>query len=106
MPLHEFRFDAGLSKEYLVHAHWVLYCDNFLEGFHIPFIHKDLNAMLDERGRELYWESSRRQDLIRFGKYLLAWQEKPADAGTKNLLFPIPSSQLAVNPNLEQNPGY
>ncbi|HET6722951.1 MAG TPA: RagB/SusD family nutrient uptake outer membrane protein [Chitinophagaceae bacterium] len=66
----------------------------------------DLNALLDERGRELYWESWRRQDLIRFGKYLLAWQEKPADAGTKNLLFPIPSSQLAVNPNLTQNPGY
>jgi len=66
----------------------------------------DLNAMLDERGREMYWESYRRQDLIRFGKYLQAWQEKPADAGTKNLLFPIPSSQLAVNPNLTQNPGY
>ena len=66
----------------------------------------DLNAMLDERGRELYWESWRRQDLIRFGKYLLPWQEKPADVGTRNLLFPIPSSQLAVNPNLVQNPGY
>lgn len=66
----------------------------------------DLNALLDERGRELYWESWRRNDLIRFGKYLLAWQEKSADAGTKNLLFPIPSSQLAVNPNLTQNPGY
>ena len=66
----------------------------------------DLNAILDERGRELYWESWRRSDLIRFGKYLLAWQEKPADVGTKNLLFPIPSSQLAVNPNLTQNPGY
>ena len=66
----------------------------------------DLNAMLDERGREMYWESYRRQDLIRFGKYLQAWQEKPADAGTKNLLFPIPSNQLAVNPNLTQNPGY
>ena len=71
-----------------------------------PLAVVDLNALLDERGRELYWESWRRQDLIRFGKYLLAWQEKPADAGTKNLLFPIPSSQLAVNPNLTQNPGY
>jgi len=66
----------------------------------------DLNALLDERGRELYWESWRRNDLIRFGKYLSAWQEKSADNGTKNLLFPIPSSQLAVNPNLSQNPGY
>jgi len=54
----------------------------------------------------MYWESYRRQDLIRFGKYLQAWQEKLADAGTKNLIFPIPSSQLAANPNLTQNPGY
>lgn len=66
----------------------------------------DLNALLDERGREMYWECWRRNDLIRFGKFLQAWQEKPADDGTKNLLFPIPSNQLAVNPNLTQNPGY
>ncbi len=71
-----------------------------------PLAAVDLNALLDERGRELYWESSRRQDLIRFGKFLQAWQEKPADAGTKTLLFPIPGSALAVNPNLTQNPGY
>ena len=24
-----------------------LYCDNYLEGFHIPFIHNDLNEALD-----------------------------------------------------------
>jgi len=72
----------------------------------LPLVSVDLNALLDERGREMYWENYRRQDLIRFGKYLQAWQEKPADAGTKNLIFPIPSSQLAANPNLTQNPGY
>jgi hypothetical protein len=66
----------------------------------------DLDAMLDERGREMYWEGHRRQDLIRFGKFLQAWQEKAADGGPTNLLFPIPSNQLAVNPNLTQNPGY
>lgn len=65
----------------------------------------DLNALLDERGREMYWESWRRNDLIRFGKFLNAWQEKAA-SDPRNLLFPIPSNQLAVNPNLEQNPGY
>lgn len=62
-------------------------------------------TLLDERGRELYWEGFRRQDLIRFGKFLQAWQEKPA-SDPKYLLFPIPANQLAVNPNLEQNPGY
>ncbi len=65
----------------------------------------DLNSMLDERGREMYWEGYRRQDLIRFGKFLQAWQEKAA-SDPRNLLFPIPNSQLAVNANLEQNPGY
>ena len=64
-----------------------------------------LDQLLDERGRELYWESWRRQDLIRFGKYLNAWQEKPA-SDAKRLLFPIPSRSLAANPNLTQNAGY
>ena len=66
----------------------------------------DLNSLLDERGKEMYWEGFRRQDLIRFGKFLEAWQEKAADVGTTNLLFPIPSNQLAANANLVQNPGY
>ncbi len=65
----------------------------------------DLNVMLDERGREFYWEGWRRHDLIRFSKYLAIWQLKPAD-DPKNLLFPIPVNDLAVNPNLSQNPGY
>ena len=65
----------------------------------------DVNTMLDERGREMYWEGYRRQDLIRFGKWLQPWQEKAA-SDPRNLLFPIPSDQMAVNPNLTQNPGY
>jgi starch-binding outer membrane protein, SusD/RagB family len=65
----------------------------------------DEQKLLDERGREFYWEGWRRQDLIRFGKYLQPWQEKPED-DPRNLLFPIPGNQLAVNPNLVQNPGY
>jgi hypothetical protein len=63
-----------------------------------------LDNLLDERGREFYWEGIRRQDLIRFGKFLEIWQEKPAD-DPKYLLFPIPDNQLG-NPNLVQNPGY
>jgi hypothetical protein len=70
-----------------------------------PLAALDMNSLLDERGRELYWEGWRRQDLIRFGKFLEPWQEKATD-DPKNLLFPIPNTQLAVNPNLEQNPGY
>lgn len=63
------------------------------------------DQILDERGREFYWEGWRRNDLVRFGKWLAAWQLKSA-SDPKRLLFPIPSDQLALNPNLTQNPGY
>ena len=66
---------------------------------------EDPNTFLAERGRELYWESVRRTDLIRFGVYLKPWQYKPTD-NAKYLLFPVPSQALAANPNLKQNAGY
>lgn len=47
MPFDHFRFDPGRSRDYLVRANWALYCDNYLEGFHIPFVHASLNAVLD-----------------------------------------------------------
>ena len=65
-------------------------------------------ALLDERGRELFAEAWRRNDLIRFGQYTRDWDFK-ADAAVNNEqynLFPIPASQLLANPNLVQNPGY
>jgi len=61
--------------------------------------------LLAERGRELYQESVRRQDLIRFGQYLRAWNLKDASDETK-LIFPIPRADVLANPNLVQNPGY
>lgn len=66
----------------------------------------DLDELLDERGRELYWEGWRRQDLIRFGKYLNTWETKPDSGTPKELVYAIPSQQIAVNASLEQNPGY
>jgi choline monooxygenase len=47
IPIEDFKFREDLSKDYYVKANWALYCDNYLEGFHIPFIHADLNAVLD-----------------------------------------------------------
>ncbi|MEP0847592.1 MAG: aromatic ring-hydroxylating dioxygenase subunit alpha [Phycisphaerae bacterium] len=47
LPLDEFRFDASRSRDYLVQANWALYCENYLEGFHIPFVHAGLNDALD-----------------------------------------------------------
>jgi hypothetical protein len=66
-----------------------------------------VDNMIDERGREFYWEAWRRNDLLRFGKYLDPTPPtKPAKSADKYLIFPIPNNALAVNPNLKQNPGY
>jgi hypothetical protein len=70
--------------------------------------------ILDERGRELYYEAFRRTDLIRYGKfttnaYLWAWKGGVLGGTTvadKYNLFPLPSTDLSANPNLTQNPGY
>ncbi len=71
-----------------------------------PLSSVTLDDVFDERGRELWWEGWRREDMIRFGKFLQSFQEKDYISDAKYLLFPIPNDQLAVNPNLKQNPGY
>ena len=47
LPIREFKYKSELSRIYNVKANWALYCDNYLEGFHIPFVHKDLNQTLE-----------------------------------------------------------
>ncbi len=64
-----------------------------------------LDGIYDERGRELWWEGWRRNDMIRFGKFLDARELKPYASNPKYLLYPIPADAL-FNANLTQNPGY
>lgn len=59
----------------------------------------DLNALLAERGREMFWEAHRRQDLIRFGQFNKAWWEKDVSPLSRNT-FPIPQWAIDANPNL------
>ncbi|MFY9233378.1 MAG: aromatic ring-hydroxylating dioxygenase subunit alpha [Fimbriimonadaceae bacterium] len=47
LPLDQFVYEPTRAREYLVKGHWALYCDNYLEGFHIPFIHAALTSALD-----------------------------------------------------------
>ena len=73
-----------------------------------------LDFMLDERGREMFYEAQRRTDLVRFGKYTgdeYVWPWKGGVAGGKAVsnfyaVYPIPSDDIGSNENLKQNEGY
>ncbi|GAB3757345.1 RagB/SusD family nutrient uptake outer membrane protein [Spirosoma pomorum] len=66
----------------------------------------DLNVLLAERGRELYWEGWRRSDQIRFGKFLDPVDQRPTTSPATAVLFVLPQQAVDSNPNLKQNPGY
>ena len=73
----------------------------------------DADFLLAERSRELMWEAHRRTDLIRFGKWISGynWTYKGGNFGGQDLpshfnVFPVPSTELSTNLDLEQNPGY
>jgi hypothetical protein len=82
-------------------------------------------AVQKERFRELSYEGIRKHDLLRWGNYVFTMQQmvaeyqanmpstlSPAAIGqasritSKSVLFPIPNSEIAVNPNISQNPGW
>jgi hypothetical protein len=70
-----------------------------------PYAALTADNLLAERGREMFAENTRRQDLIRFDKFNAAWWEKGV-TDSHFELFPIPKAQRDVNSKLGQNPGY
>ncbi|MBO5311209.1 MAG: RagB/SusD family nutrient uptake outer membrane protein [Bacteroidales bacterium] len=73
----------------------------------------DEDFLMAERARELMWEGHRRTDLIRYGKWIKGynWTYKGGDYAGRDLpahfnIFPVPSTELATNLELKQNPGY
>lgn len=121
-----------LADAYLMYAEAVERGGNGDEGLAVSYINElrergfgnsdqnisaadmDLDFILDERARELYWECHRRTDLIRHGKfsetsYTWPWKGSVAQGESRPAfydVFPIPSTDLAANPNLVQNTGY
>lgn len=68
-----------------------------------------LDNILNERLLELMWEGWRRQDLVRFGRFCQAYDQRPQLAGETDchtIVFPIPDTAIDLNGNLKQNPGY
>jgi phenylpropionate dioxygenase-like ring-hydroxylating dioxygenase large terminal subunit len=47
LPLDSAVFDPSTSRDYFINANWALYCDNYLEEFHLPYVHNASLAGLD-----------------------------------------------------------
>ena len=74
-----------------------------------------LDVLLNERSRELYWELTRRSDLVRFGKFAgngqsyWAWKGGVVEGtgiGERYNLMPIPTNIIAAQPYFKQNTGW
>jgi len=110
LTLAEARFRLGQTSESLALVNQI----RARAGNLGPFTTLNEANLFDERGREMYAEMTRRQDLIRFKKYGDAWwpfagMNRPKRVHTPGSfleLFPIPQPQLLANPKLKQNPGY
>jgi choline monooxygenase len=68
------------KREYEVEAHWALYCENYLEGFHIPFVHKALNEVVDY--------GSYTTETHRYSSLQTGFDESGAVAGRYLFIFP------------------
>lgn len=103
--------DASIALGYVNDLRERAYGDN---SGNIDASDLTLDFLIDERGRELYWEAHRRTDLIRFnlfttGTYTWDWKGDVRNgAATSPIyrLFPIPFADISANTNLEQNTGY
>lgn len=66
----------------------------------------NLTTMLAERGRELYLEGWRRNDLVRFEKFNDPVDQRASKSDASKVVFAIPVQAVSTNPNLKQNFGY
>lgn len=109
LPPEEFVFDQSRSRDYLVKAHWALYCENYLEGFHIPYVHNSLNAALDYSNykTELFRFSNLQIGISKGGEDVFDLPKESKDFGQKisayyfwifpNLMFNFYPWGLSIN---------
>lgn len=109
LPINQYKLEPARSRDYLVKAHWALYCENYLEGFHIPFIHNSLNSVIDygTYTTELYRYSNLQLALSRGGDDVFDLPKDSPDYGKQvaayyywifpNIMFNFYPWGLSVN---------
>lgn len=83
LPLNEFVYEPAHTRHYEVKAHWALYCENYLEGFHIPFVHPGLNQVIDYSNytTELFANSNLQLGIAKPGEVTFDIPANSPDAG-------------------------
>jgi choline monooxygenase len=113
-PMGDLVFRQDLSRDYHVSANWALYCENYLEGFHIPFVHEGLNQELDFGAytTELFGYSNLQLGIGKYGESCFDLPESAADFGRQvaayyfwvfpNMMFNFYPWGLSINHVLPQ----
>ena len=48
-PFDKLNFSKELSNTFEINTHWAMYCENYLEGLHVPFVHKGLSNEINKQ---------------------------------------------------------
>jgi len=100
---------AAIATGYINELRERAFGDNYETAGRIRESQLNAQFILDERARELYWECTRRTDLIRYNMFTTAdyiWQWKGGTkegraVDSKYNIYPIPATDLTANPNLK-----
>ena len=100
LPLDRYVLRPDRSRDFTVRAHWALYCENYLEGFHIPFVHAGLNTVIDfgNYTTELFDYSNLQLGIARDGEEIFDLPPSSPDYGKK-----VAAYYFFVFPNLMFN---
>jgi choline monooxygenase len=100
MPVQHLEYKPELSRGYEIQAHWALYCENYLEGFHIPFVHASLNQVIDfgNYSTELFTLSNLQLGIAHEGQLIFDIPPSSPDHGK-----PVGAYYFWVFPNLMFN---
>jgi choline monooxygenase len=90
LPLSRARLDPSRCRDYDVPAHWILYCDNYLEGFHVPFVHPALAGAIDGQRYEL--------ELQRWSSVQTAYDREDPTRPAGRFVFLFPTTMINVYP--------
>ena len=107
--LNDLLYDENRDRDWDINAHWMLYVDNYLEGFHIPFVHPELNDALEKKGytTECFDQSVLQIGLAAEGEVCFDLPEESPDHGKNiaayywwlypNLMFNVYPWGVSVN---------